>query len=270
MTDAAGTRALIVEEQRRIDVFLARQMVDRPAGQKILMIGPHPDDNLLGPGGTALKYAKAGAELHWLCISDGRACVADAAERQRMAELRAEEERECARQLGIPAPILFATPEDQLAVPATQTQVVKQLTGTLRQLQPDAVFVPYFLETHPLHRLCCHLVARALGEVGQTCQVYSWALASFPPPSVVVDISQEFVRKTELCQIYKTQLPLRDYIGELELLSRFQASYARTPSDHCEVFFAQERATFVADVLGRALDQDETLRVGVQPVVPEN
>ncbi len=51
-----GTIALILEEQRRIDHVVHRRHVDVPPASRPLMVGPHPDDNLFGPGSTTIKY----------------------------------------------------------------------------------------------------------------------------------------------------------------------------------------------------------------------
>jgi hypothetical protein len=95
--DVAGTRALILHEQLHIETYLQRETVPVPPGSRVWMVGPHPDDNVLGPGGTAVKYVEAGIPVRWMCLTDGRACAADPAEREAMARLRSEEERACAR-----------------------------------------------------------------------------------------------------------------------------------------------------------------------------
>jgi hypothetical protein len=83
---------------------------------------------------------------------------------------------------------------------------------------------------------------------------------------VIVDVADVFSRKLELCKHYASQTTLRDYAAELEVLARFQASYSTRGAALCEVFFAQPRKEFVADVLSRELDQPETLKAGNQPV----
>jgi len=266
MPNIAGTIALIEEEQRRIDVFLLRKEVPFPPATRVLLVGPHPDDNLLGPGGTALKYLAQGIPVHSVCITDGRACIPADQDRDALVLLRAAEERACAAAMGLPEPELYGIPEDRLADPGSLEAYSRQLQATLERWQPDALFVPYFLESHPLHRYTTFLVARALRSGSRDCQVYSWALGSFPPPSFVVDITAEFPRKQALCAQHASQMALRDYPGELEVISRLHATYATSAAVHAEAFFAQPRAAFVADILARGLDRPEALQAGVQPM----
>lgn len=265
---SAETRALILEEQRRVAIYLGRRDVERPEARRVLMVGPHPDDNLFSTGGTTLKLRAAGVPVHWLCLTDGRACIPGREARAAMAEVRAGEERACAAALGLPPPDLLQVPEDEFTDPARQPVLIQQIREVLDRQQPDAVFVPYFLENHPLHRYGTVLVAKALESWPTSCLVYSWALGSFPPPSVVVDVTAEFPRKVELCDVYRSQMELRDYAGELDILSRQQATYSRAGATFAESFFAQTREEFVRDVLARHLDDPETLAAGVQPMVP--
>ncbi|MED5330475.1 MAG: PIG-L family deacetylase [Planctomycetota bacterium] len=269
MADVSGTVALVEREQWYIDIFLSRQTVDTPPATRVLMVGPHPDDNLFGAGGTVIKYLEAGIPVHWVCVTDGRACTPDPEERKQIVEVRAQEERACAAALGLPDPDLYGFPEDQLANPEVTAQAIERLVKSLESIQPDAVFVPYFLESHPLHRYTTYLVAEALKKAQLKATVYSWAHGSFPPPSLVVDITEVFERKRELAAFFDSQLAGRDWNRELERLGRLNATFADSPTDYCEVFLAQDWSVFVPDILSRGLEQPGTLEAGVQPVVAE-
>jgi len=267
----SATAALVREEQRRLAVFMGRRVVPFPPATRVAMVAPHPDDNLFGPGGTALKYVAAGVPVQWLCVTDGRACVAARSERARMARLRADEERAVARLLGVGEPELYAIPEDELARPARQDEAVARLEASLARARPDALFVPWFLDLHPLHRLTCHLVARALEESRAELLVCSWALGAFPPPTFVVDVGHELARKCDAARLYASQQALRDYVADLAFAAAFHArAYGPPDSAACEIFFAQPRAEFVADVRSRGLDSPEALAAGAQPLVPED
>lgn len=268
---AFATAALIRAEQRRLDVYLARRAVPHPPATRALMLAPHPDDNLFGPGGTAMRMLAAGVPVEWACVTDGRACVAPRSERIRMAAVRADEERAVARFLGLPEPELYAIPEDELHTSERQDEAVGRLVASLERTKADALFVPWFLDLHPLHRLTCHLAARALARCERDLLVCCWALGAFPPPTFVVDVGAELPRKQEAVRLYASQQARHDYVGELVELAAFQAAaYGPPGARHSEVFFAQTRAAFVAEVLARALDAPEALAAGAQPLVPED
>jgi N-acetylglucosamine malate deacetylase 1 len=268
---AHATAALIREEQRRLDQFLARRAVPHPPATRALMVAPHPDDNLFGAGGTAMHLLAARIPVGWVCVTDGRACVAPRSERLRMAAARAEEERAVTRFLGLPEPELYAIPEDELVVRARQNEAVARLAASLERTRADALFVPWFLDLHPLHRLTCHLAARALERCGRDLLVCCWALGAFPPPTFVVDITAELERKQAASRLYSSQQSRHDYVGELAELAAFHAgAYGPPGARHSEVFFAQPRATFVAEVLARALDSPAALSAGAQPMVAED
>jgi LmbE family N-acetylglucosaminyl deacetylase len=268
---AHASAALIREEQRRLAIYLTRRVVPHPPATRVVMVAPHPDDNLFGPGGTALRLLAAGIPVHWVCVTDGRAFVAPRSERLRMAAIRADEERAVARFLGLAEPELYAIPEDELATPARQDEVVARLAATLARVRPDALFVPWFLDSHPLHRLTCHLAARALAQYEHDLLVCCWALGAFPPPTFVVDVSAELDRKQAAARLYASQQARRDYVGEIALLAAYHAQSSGPPGARAsEVFFAAPRAQFVAEVLARALDSPAALAAGAQPMVAED
>jgi LmbE family N-acetylglucosaminyl deacetylase len=38
---------------------------------RVAVIGAHPDDEILGVGGTVARHAKAGDEVHGVVVADG-------------------------------------------------------------------------------------------------------------------------------------------------------------------------------------------------------
>ena len=63
--------------------MLEPKVIERPEAKKILVIAPHPDDEMIGPGGTVIKAIQAGAEVQVLCLTSGR--EEEASEREREA-----------------------------------------------------------------------------------------------------------------------------------------------------------------------------------------
>lgn len=265
----AGSRALVEHEQRAIEAYVRRECVDVPPGERALMIGPHPDDNLLGAGGSTLALLERGKFVAWICVTDGRACVADRAERARMAQVRPAEEEACARSLGVTKLTQLRVPEERLPEAEQGERVVAAIADALRQLAPDSVYLPWVLETHPLHRLTAHLGARAIERAAWTGTVYSWAIGSFVPPRLVVDLEHRIERKQEAMRCYASQLPFRDYVGEMADLHHLQAGFSPRPIRFGELLYPLPAAEYAAFALSLALDDPRSLAAGPQPMVPE-
>jgi len=57
-----------------------------PGGRKALVIAPHPDDEILGPGGTLIRsHGESGAQVHVLYLTTGKPELADAMKSEAVA-----------------------------------------------------------------------------------------------------------------------------------------------------------------------------------------
>jgi len=78
--------------------------------KRLLFAFPHPDDESFGPGGTIAKYAREGADVHYVCATRGEVGTVDPemlkpyahlAEDQQLGALRGQELRNAANILGL-------------------------------------------------------------------------------------------------------------------------------------------------------------------------
>jgi LmbE family N-acetylglucosaminyl deacetylase len=117
---------------------------------KTLVVAPHPDDELLGCGGTLLRRVSEGGTVGWLLMTAITECAGWSAERiqQRAAEIdRVREGLQIARDhfyaLGFPTTELDTLPRSLL---------VKRISEVFSDFQPDEVFLPYPGDVHSDHR----------------------------------------------------------------------------------------------------------------------
>ena len=75
-------------------------MVDRPEGSKILVIAPHPDDDIIGCGGTIRLHRQLGHTVTILYVTDGERGIRNM-NPIKTAELRRHEAGLAARHLGV-------------------------------------------------------------------------------------------------------------------------------------------------------------------------
>lgn len=138
-----------------------------PQTPSLLALFAHPDDEILGPGGTFARYAAAGTRIDLVCATDGAVGeIADPAlaTPDTLAQVRAQELRCAADALGIQEVILLAyrdsgmagTPENDhpaAFVNAPAADVVARLVRIVRQKRPFALvtFEPFGGYGHPDH-----------------------------------------------------------------------------------------------------------------------
>ncbi len=141
--------------------------------KRLLLAFPHPDDESFGPGGTIAKYAREGAEVHYVCATRGEVGSVDPEllkpyahlpEDQRLGALRGQELRNAANILGLTGlhylgyrdSGMHGSPENadpRAFINADPDRVTGQLVKILRMVKPQVVvtFDPFGGYGHPDH-----------------------------------------------------------------------------------------------------------------------
>jgi bacillithiol biosynthesis deacetylase BshB1 len=107
----------------------------------ILIIGPHPDDQELGMGGTIAKLASQGHNVLLLDMTNGEPTPHGS------PEIRANEAARAAEILKVKR-ITLEFPNRMLM---HSLEARHRVAGVIRQHQAQIMFVPYFEDAHPDH-----------------------------------------------------------------------------------------------------------------------
>ena len=150
--------------------------------QKILICLAHPDDEILGPGGTIAQYAQNGAYVELVCATRGEAGeIADPnlATPETLAQVREQELLCSAMTLGIQKVTFLdyrdsgmaGTDENQRPdayINAIAYEVVAKLVAVIRRVQPQVVitFEPFGGYGHPDHIAIHHHTHAAFEKAG--------------------------------------------------------------------------------------------------------
>jgi bacillithiol biosynthesis deacetylase BshB1 len=107
----------------------------------ILVIGPHPDDQELGMGGTVLKLASQGHKVHLVDMTNGEPTPHGS------VEIRAKEAAAAARVLGVERTLLGLPNREVVHSVENRHKVA----AVIQKHQADWLFVPYPIDAHPDH-----------------------------------------------------------------------------------------------------------------------
>ena len=124
---------------------------------KTLVIAPHPDDELLGCGGTLLRRKSEGVTLGWVIITKISEDYGWSTEIVRERENEIEQVR---KRLGIQPEHLF-----QLGFATTRLDTISmgdliaKVSEVFQSFQPEEVLVPHQGDVHSDHRITFEAVA---------------------------------------------------------------------------------------------------------------
>lgn len=135
----------------RIDNFLERG----PNQLTTLVVSPHPDDEVLGVGGTLLRRKAEGASIGWLIMTgiSTESGWSSQAVRQRKDEIARITEL-----FGFESVFELAYPTTQLdQIP--MSELVSAVATVLKQHSPQEIFVPHPSDIHSDHRITFDVLA---------------------------------------------------------------------------------------------------------------
>ena len=271
---AAAALVLAQAQQHYLRHLFHCQVVERPPGERLLFLAPHPDDIVIGCGGTVLRLLRDSVDLRFVYLTDGRAGTgAEAGQEDPVAEAnlavrRAEDARQVATRLGLPAPTLLGWNEHTFTAAEHADALVEKLAHELDDGRPDVVFVPYLWDMHPDHRYTNALLARALAGQNSVKKVYGYEVWSLTPPGLVVDISKELEEKKEIIRLHASQVALFDYPTFADVRARHHAPLAGPKATAGEVFCPFSRQEFLETVGSADLTSALSLSTNVLLTAP--
>jgi N-acetylglucosamine malate deacetylase 1 len=106
-----------------------------------LVIGPHPDDQELGMGGTIARLIQQGHKVHLVDMTNGEPTPHGS------VELRAAEAAKAAGILGVQRTLLGLKNREV----THNLESRHKLAALIRIHRPDALFIPYPTDAHPDH-----------------------------------------------------------------------------------------------------------------------
>jgi len=185
---------------------------------KILIISAHPDDEVLGCGGTVARLNKEGHTIYTLILGEGvtsRDDLRDIKKREKnILELKGEAKKANAI-LGVKEVFFRNFPDNRFdTVPFLD--IVKVIEKIKNNIKPDIIFTHYEKDLNIDHQITYKAVITAARPIkGETVkEIYSFEIPSstewsFPlsfSPNVFYDISETIETKLKALEEYKSEL----------------------------------------------------------------
>jgi len=206
---------------------------------RVLVIAPHMDDEVIGPGGTVLRHVAAGSEVGVVFASDGAAGMTGP-ERDEYVGTRKCEALDAAKQMGTSVVEFLDHPDGQLC--RTERALSEELAGVLRSWEPEQVFVTFPTDHHRDHQATTSAAARAMRRVGWRGEVWSYEAWSPLWPNVSVDVTEVIDDKVDALNCHTSQVNGLHYIDATVGLNRFRGLRVGVPM--AEAFYRAPAAEF--------------------------
>jgi len=251
----ASYRFLIQDWQSLSDLEAASQVIntlrfsrnlqplelETPPGKRICVLAPHIDDEAIGPGGTLLKAARAGAQIDVIYFTRGRSHESKTYRDTRMAEAEAALEMIGARHhyLGHMTREIAMTEKS-----------AKSLAEKLNELKPDTLFLPFLFDDHDDHRRVSDMLLMAQESAGFSPKLEVWAYQVYTAVlgNVVVDITDMAQDKRDMIGCYASEMAKRDWAHYALGLNAWNLRFLKSAPGprYAEMFFVAPLGDYLA------------------------
>jgi len=216
-------------------------------GRRILVIGAHPDDEILGCGATIAKLRKRGAEVRVILIGEGSTCRFDAADVESPAARQAIAEREASARaamakVGVDDIVFLNLPCGRFdTVPLID--IGKRLEAEIARFGPDTVFTHSDVDANNDHRIAFQATLQATrpGALNAVSTVLcyevlsstEWRFTESFAPNYFVSIVDELDVKLEAMLLYSSEMkpfPFPRSVEAMRALAMLRGAQAGVPA----------------------------------------
>ncbi len=196
-------------------------------GERLLVLAPHPDDEVIGCGGVIARHLRDGRRVRVVIATDGTAADPAASDRDAYRIRREAESSAGLSLLGRGAEVQFLRFRDR-ELSATSGALSMKIHEDLQAFRPDLILVPSPIEIHPDHLALSHAFCDVIQSDPSLFADLAIARVAFYEvtqpirPNTLVDISDVADTKFAAIAAHKSQLAVRNYSDYTRGLNAFR------------------------------------------------
>lgn len=217
---------------------------------KVLVVAAHPDDELLGVGGTIMKHVDQGDISECIILGEGQTSRSDTRKETKqdiVLDLHQDAKR-VANMIGFQE-IYFANFPDNRFDEADLLDIVKKVEKVIKKFQPNIIYTHHGGDLNIDHQRTFQAVQTATRTLNNFCvkKLYTFETLSSTEwnfidkeafiPNVFIDISNYIEKKVEAMNLYKSELcnyPHPRSIEGIKILAQYRGM--TVGSNYAEAF----------------------------------
>ncbi len=203
--------------------------------KNVLVVAPHPDDELLGCGGTVLKYIDKGFNVAWLICTEPQAGGQWSDD---FISKRKKDIKEVSKLINFSEVFELKLPTAMLDS-IEMSDVVARFSNVFNLYKPNVILTPHRGDVHTDHRVIFDAVNASSKWFRHPSveEIYAYETPSETEfnykssnifnPNVFIDITKYLDKKIEALQIYDTEIndfPFPRSIDTVKALAKWRGS----------------------------------------------
>ncbi len=183
----------------------------KKAKETVMLFCAHPDDEILGMGGTIAKYSKEGKEVIAVIFSYGEASHPWMKKRFTV-KTRVKESRRAGKIVGTKKTIFLALKDGALATEIKRPRTTMMIKRLIKKYKPSKIFTHSFDDIlYKDHKTVYNIMNKIMSEIDYKGDAYTfniWNITNLRKrnlPKMIVDISTTFRTKMRALKEFKSQ-----------------------------------------------------------------
>lgn len=193
-------------------------------GERLLVLAPHPDDEVIACGGLMALHAREGRAVRVVTATDGTKATGVAGDLTDYRDRREQESRRGLGRIGVSDVHFLRFPDRGL-----DGSVTGALREQLLEFRPDLIALPSPVEIHPDHlalaRAFCELIqndASLFADLATT-RIAFYEVSQPLRPNSLLDITSVAEAKFAAIAAHESQIELKDYVAYARGLNAYRA-----------------------------------------------
>ncbi len=205
-----------------------------PAGRRVLVIAPHPDDDIIGCGGSTMIHLGVLDPVRVVFLTRGDQGDFTGRFGEDYPLIREQEALEAARTTGV---------QDIRFLPYLDRQVqareplIRDLVSVMEDHRAELVYCPSPMEAQPDHREAAFAAWSAVHRLSRAVEVAFYETSTPLKPTILVDISTVMERKMTALYCHRSQFLDYDWSDRVRALARFRTISLIGQAEYAEAFW---------------------------------
>ncbi len=202
---------------------------------RVVVVAPHPDDEIIGCGGTLLSHKKNGDKIFVLYLTNGEYFVRDETEYLNRVFIRKNEAKSVCEKAGFK--FLYWPNISARSIRENYNILLRDLVKIFQVIKPNYIYMPHDKEKDMDHVLCHNITKEAywLSQTVNENNIFNFTSASifnyeiWSPQNLIhkcCNITEYIDYKIELINTYKSQTQGLEYSEGIKGLNKYRASFS--------------------------------------------
>jgi LmbE family N-acetylglucosaminyl deacetylase len=192
---------------------------DRVPAGSLLVLAPHPDDEVLATGGLILTLTDRGDPVRVVFLTDGSRGGYRSDRDVEYVRLREREACDGLAVLGVRDRVFYRYPDRGLEA---ADDLAGRIAEEIDRFRPTAVTVPAPFEIHPDHLAAGAALARALRSTSHRPRILLNEIGAPHVANWILDVTELMDRKKAALSCHRSQIADNDFVDKMLGLNRYR------------------------------------------------